>query len=214
MGGSGDVGEVTGVILAGGRARRFGGRNKATLELGGQWIVQRQLDALRPITAAQLIVANDAAPFARLGVPVTPDIHAGKGPLGGLHAALSVAATARALVLACDLPFVHTAFLRFLVERAREADIVVPRTAEGTHPLCAVYATRLAPVIAARIAAGRLAVHELFDLVPTVTIEPRAVAAFDPGGYLLSNVNTAAEYEAARALSLRMDDGLPPVQQR
>jgi molybdopterin-guanine dinucleotide biosynthesis protein A len=196
MGGSGPHGEVTGAILAGGRARRFHGVNKATLDVFGRRIVDRQLAALRPVTAAQLIVANDQSAFESLGVRLVADAVSGAGPLGGLFTALAASSTPRVLVLACDLPFVDEAFLRYLIERAPEADAVAPRTEDGLQPLCAVYATRVMPAIQSRLAQGRLAVHEALDDMVTTIVGPAEVAAFDPHGCLLANVNTPAHYEA------------------
>jgi molybdopterin-guanine dinucleotide biosynthesis protein A len=205
MGGSKDDGEVTGAILAGGRARRFGGRNKATLTFDGRRIVDRQLEALRTATADQIIVASDAMGLPGVDVPVVADVVAGAGPLGGLLTALTVARHARVLVLACDLPFVHGPFLQFLVQRAPAADAVVPRTAAGPHPLCAVYSTRIHAIVATRIAARRLAVHELFDRVATTFVLPEEMAPFDPAGRLLANINSQAEYEAAQLAFPRQD---------
>lgn len=199
MHGSEGVGEVTGVILAGGLARRFGGVNKATLALGGQRIIDHQLAALQSTTARQLIVASDRTEFADLGVPVVADLVSGVGPLGGLHTALTVIGTTRALVLAGDLPFVDAAFLRFLVSRAPEADAVVPCTLGQVHPLCGVYARSLLPVVAARVQQRQLTLHSLLEVVTTVYVEPHVVATFDPGGRLLSNINTPADYAAALA---------------
>jgi molybdopterin-guanine dinucleotide biosynthesis protein A len=196
MDGSTAAGEVTGAILAGGRATRFHGINKATLDVGGRRIIDRQLEALRQVTVEQLIVANDVSAFAGLGVRAVPDLVAGVGPMGGVFTALEHARSSRVIVLACDLPFVHEAFLRYLVARAREADVVLPRTGDGLHPLCAVYQTRLAPVLATCIAQDRLALHQALAGVRTIVVEEAEIAAFDPDGRLLANVNTPADYAA------------------
>jgi molybdenum cofactor guanylyltransferase len=196
MDGSPSVAAVAGVILAGGRARRFQGLNKAALAVGGQRIIDRQMAALRPVTAEQLIVTHTPEPFASLGVPIVGDRIPGAGPLGGLHTALTTVQCARVLVLACDLPFVQAAFLRYLIARAPDADVVVPRTADGLQPLCAVYATRLAVVVREQIDHGLLALHDLIARVRCVEVGPAALAPFDPDGRLLANVNTPREYEA------------------
>jgi molybdopterin-guanine dinucleotide biosynthesis protein A len=192
------VGTVTGVILAGGRSRRFSGVNKALLEIDGERIIDRQLHALRDATVEQLIVADDPSPYEALGVRVLPDARTGVGPMGGLLTALRASNTSRVLVLACDLPFVHASFLQFLVRHAPDADVVVPQTAGGLHPLCAVYATRLRDLVAARVDDGRLAMHALFDAALTVVVGPTMLAGFDPDGRLLANINSPSDYDAAR----------------
>jgi Molybdopterin-guanine dinucleotide biosynthesis protein A len=82
------VRQISAAILAGGRARRFGGADKASLVVGGARIIERQLAALAAVTDDVRIVSNDPARYAALGVRVIPDQIAGAGPLGGLHAAL------------------------------------------------------------------------------------------------------------------------------
>ena len=50
--------DVTGVVLAGGRARRMGGEDKGLIELAGRRMVEFVVDALRPQVGALLINAN------------------------------------------------------------------------------------------------------------------------------------------------------------
>src|SRR3954470_4123148 len=74
-------------ILAGGRATRFGGRDKSALIVDGRTILDRQLAALTPLTGDVMIVGGAApAPHRRIA-----DCVPGCGPLGGLHAALTAA---------------------------------------------------------------------------------------------------------------------------
>jgi hypothetical protein len=90
---------VSAAILAGGRARRFGGADKASLIVGGARIIDRQLGALDTVADDIRIVANEPDRYATLGVRVIPDQIAGAGPLGGLHAALT--GRARRLTPSC-----------------------------------------------------------------------------------------------------------------
>src|SRR5262245_29629765 len=95
-------------ILAGGRASRFGGRDKSTLVIDGRTILDRQLTELRPLTTDILIVGGrHAPPPARLVRDLVP----GGGPLGGLHAALADSHGDATIVIACDMPYVSAAFL-------------------------------------------------------------------------------------------------------
>jgi molybdopterin-guanine dinucleotide biosynthesis protein A len=78
-------------ILAGGRARRFGGRDKSALVVDGRSIRERQVRELTTLTTDILIVGGPGvatAPDAPLGTGrVIADRVPGCGPLGGLHAA-------------------------------------------------------------------------------------------------------------------------------
>ena len=190
---------VSAAILAGGRARRLGGADKASLAVGGARIIDRQLAALSSVADDIRIVSNDPARYTALGIRVIPDVISGAGPLGGIYSALLDAAHERVLVIACDLPFVTAPLLARLADESRStgADAVVPRSARGLEPLCAVYMTRCAAAARTRIDEGRLQAAGLLDVVNTRILEPDALAPFDEGA-LFENVNTPHDHERAR----------------
>ena len=189
---------VTAAILAGGRATRLGGGDKSALLIGGVSVLERQVSLLRHIASHVVIIADDARRFAHAGVPVLADRHRQCGPLGGLHTALRESPSSHVLVVACDLPFLTRSFLTHLTGLCTDVDAVVPRDATGPHPLCAVYASRLAPHLERRLDAG---LRKMTDLLATLTVYdvgPDALAPFDPDGDLLTNLNTPEDYERAR----------------
>ena len=192
--------EISAAILAGGRATRFGGADKASLVVGGLRIVERQLAAIGAVTDDVRIVANDAARYAALGVRVVPDLIAGVGPLGGLYTALVDARHDRVLVLACDLPFVPAALLERLAMEsgtAQQVDAVVPRTARGLEPLCAVYWKACAGRAQAQIARGDLRMTALLADLHVRELGRDVLAPYD-GEALFENVNTPHDYARAR----------------
>ena len=82
--------EIAGLILAGGRATRMGGRNKAEIELAGQTLLARTIGRARPQVGRLLLNANrDPAQFSRYALPVLADtIGDHWGPLAGILAGL------------------------------------------------------------------------------------------------------------------------------
>ena len=188
-------------ILAGGRATRLHGADKGGLVIGGRTIRDRQLDALSGLVDDLFLVGGPDAEWA--GLPHVPDRIAARGPLGGIQTALHRAGDAACtLIVACDLPFVSRPFLAYLLGRALEADaadIVVPRSGDRLHPLCATYNRRVRDAVDRRVESGALAVQALFDEVRVDVVEPEVVATFDPEGVMFWNVNTPDEYERACA---------------
>ena len=87
--------QITGVILAGGRARRMGGDDKGLIEIGGKSMVEHVIDALKPQVGALLISANrNLSSYRRYGYPVAPDtIGDYFGPLAGMASAMRLAQT-------------------------------------------------------------------------------------------------------------------------
>lgn len=186
-------------ILAGGQARRFEGRDKSALPIAGVRVLDRQLAALRRFTSRIVIVGGPPDRSDDAGVPVVPDLLPEVGPLGGLYTALH-GASERIIVLACDLPFVTAPFLEYLLRTGRDADVTLPRTAVGLHPLCASYAADAAPLIRRLIDEGVRKVQEALGSLRLHIVEGAALAAHDPDGRLLHNINTPDDY--ARAIAL------------
>lgn len=186
--------DVSAAILAGGRAARFGGRDKSAIVVEGRTILERQIDALAPIAGEILIVGRGTHPAAR----TIPDRVEGCGPMGGLDAALSAARGDLVVVVACDMPFVTTALLTGLVGLAGGAgdpggiDAVVPRTERGYHPLCAVYRRSVLGAVERHLARGRL---KMRDLLAELRVTFTDVDRFGDCHRLLANVNTPADLE-------------------
>src|SRR5207244_6943578 len=76
---------VTGVIQAGGKSTRMGGRPKALLELGGRWIIERVVDAVKPAVDELLIVTNTAEVYALLELLLVVVVLHDHGLIGGLY---------------------------------------------------------------------------------------------------------------------------------
>jgi molybdopterin-guanine dinucleotide biosynthesis protein A len=211
----------TAAILAGGQARRLGGRDKSALRIGAGSILERQLGVLRALTPHILIVGHEppsaglppslkrwriAEASAEAGrrasagvdVRVVEDRIAGAGALGGLYTALIEAPTEQVLVIACDMPFISAPFLLALAAHGAGVDAAVPRDGHGPHPLCASYQRRIADRLKARIDAGTLRIADALSELQVRDIGPDEVAPFDPDGRLLTNVNTPGDYERAR----------------
>ena len=194
---------ATAAILAGGRARRFGGRPKALLPIGGLRIIDRLLAALRPVVDEVVIIARDDedAPYRALGVPIRHDVLPGTGPLGGIYTALAATTASRTLVVAADMPFLNARFLAHLLDAGRDVDIAIPRTHDGYQPLCASYAAACADAIRRRLDENRLAVHGVLEDARVREIGPAEMARIDPTGMLCFNVNTPTDYARAIALA-------------
>jgi len=197
----------TAAILGGGQARRLGGQDKSALLVGGRAILDRQLAVLHDLGVPVLIVGADSRPGTHDITPV-PDRLPGHGPLGGLYTALVASPTDHVVVVACDMPFLTASFLAHLAAVPDAVDAVVPRLADGRHPLCARYDRRAAGSIRQRLEAGRLRVSEALDELTVRELGPEELAPFDPDGTLLFNVNTPDDYQRARAIA--RDTAEPP----
>ncbi len=202
---------VTAAILAGGRARRFGGRDKSALVVDGRRVLDRQLEVLAEV-AGEILLVGQVGRMGQIGrvsqvgqvglvgrVREVPDRLPDRGPLGGLDAALAAAAGDPVLVVACDMPFLSAPLLRRLVALAEGVDGAVPRTDRGYHPLCAAYARACLAVVARHLAEDRLKLTGLVDDLNVRTLDGDALAAFGDPRRLLANLNTPEDFHVIAA---------------
>lgn len=191
-------------ILAGGRASRLGGADKSAIRIGSVSIFEWQLAALEGLADRIVVVGGGPDRFVSHRVRVVSDRVPRAGALGGLYTALCEAATPYVLVLACDLPFVSARVMERLAALADgKADAVVPRTADGVQPLCAVYARRLKNRVRRHIESGHLKVQDLLAAVRVRELGPDDLASLDPTGHSFFNVNTPGDVGRAVRFAAR-----------
>jgi molybdopterin-guanine dinucleotide biosynthesis protein A len=155
---------VTGVVLAGGRGSRMGGRDKGLLAYNGRTLVEHQLELLRPQVDTLLISANrNLDCYAVHGVPVIRDSIADfPGPLAGMLAALHVASTPWVVCVACDTLGLPGSLVARLLASATEENRSAAYVADAEGPQYTVCALRttLADPLEAALRSGRRAVRE------------------------------------------------------
>lgn len=207
--------DILGVVLAGGRSRRYGS-DKAFAELGGVSLVHRAARTLLPLAGRVVVVANDLDRHSLEGKPVRPDMVSGLGPLGGLHTAVAWAAEEAmrgVVVLATDMPFVPTPLLEDLASRLERGAAVVPAShgPRGFEPLCAAYDVGCLPAIEAAIEEGDRAVISFFPAVDLRIVELARVASYGDPDTMFFNVNRPEDHIRADALlaALRPADLAP-----
>jgi len=193
--------QTGGLVLLGGESRRMG-QNKALLPVGGIPIVQRVLNTLEALGAEIKLIGNDAEPYLHLGHPIIPDIEPNLGPLMGLYSGLLASNNELNLLLACDMPFASRPLLTLLLTLSDGYDVIIPRTENGLHPLCAVYRRSIClPLIRTALDAHCRRVISFFDEVRVREVGPDELQLVDPDGVALMNVNTPEELVKARSIA-------------
>jgi molybdopterin-guanine dinucleotide biosynthesis protein A len=191
-----DVDDVTAFVLAGGKSTRMG-NDKAFLEFRGRILLARALE-LAAGAGREVRIVGDPRKFAAFG-RVVEDIYIERGPLAGIHAALKSSATKLNLMLAVDLPFVPSDFLKYLISVAREttALVTVPHADDGLQPLCAVYRWEFAEVAEQSLARGKNKIDALFTEVETRILGPEELSEAGFSGQMFRNLNTPEEFDEA-----------------
>jgi molybdopterin-guanine dinucleotide biosynthesis protein A len=180
---------MTGIILAGGRANRMGGINKAFIEVGGERLIDRTLRVYRSLFREIIISTNSPLEYLGFDARIVMDIYKGRGPLGGIHAGLLHATCERAFVSACDMPYLSGEFIGYMISQTDDHDLVVPVTTNGFESLHAIYSRKCLPVIESQIERDELKVALLFRKFKTREIRDKEIRRFDPEGRLFANLN-------------------------
>jgi molybdopterin-guanine dinucleotide biosynthesis protein A len=147
-----------------------------------------------------LVVTNTPHLYRFLDVPLVPDAFPDHGSLGGIYSGLAAAGGDAAFTVACDMPFLRPEVARLVVERAGEADVVIPRADGQLQTLHAPYGKACLAPIVTRLSAGRLKIVGFFDEVSVLEIPEAEVARHADPARVFMNVNTPEELERARAL--------------
>jgi molybdopterin-guanine dinucleotide biosynthesis protein A len=187
---------VTGVVLAGGRSSRMGGRDKAFAAVDGEPIAVRTIRLFRRLFPQVIVATNRADRYRALDVETVSDAFPGCGPLAGIHAAMRAARHPHVFVAACDMPGLDADVIRFLLARIGDADAVVPRWDHDVEPLHAVYAVRLVDRIEDALRAGRYAIRELLPGVRVDYVAEDELRRIRGTERSMLNVNTPEELAA------------------
>lgn len=190
---------LTTVIFAGGLGTRLGGVKKALLEVGGKPVIQRVIDAARPLSAEVVVVDNDDSLVHLPGIRIVPDVETRAGVLIALYSGLSEARTELCLAVACDMPFLNAELLQWLVGLAPHFDVVIPMVEGQMDPLHAVY--RREPCRAAigrALARGEKRMVSYLADVRVREVTEAELRRLDPDLRSLSNINTPEDLERAR----------------
>ena len=131
--------DVTGVILAGGRATRMGGVDKGLIPVNDRPMIAHVIDALRPQVADILISANrNRDSYAEFGYPVIADgDDEFRGPLAGVASCMQVAGTPYVALAPCDSPLVCSDLVQRLhaALSASDARIAAAHDGEWLQPV-------------------------------------------------------------------------------
>ncbi len=158
----------SGFVLVGGSSSRMG-CDKALLPYRGERLVDHIARQVRG-AAGSVTLVGAAERYGALGYRVISDQIAGRGPLGGVHAALSDTEAEWNLLVACDMPRLEQALLEGLLDRAEEqgCDCLVPLSApHKVEPLCAVWRRSALAKIEAALFDGVLRMTDALQLLDT-----------------------------------------------
>lgn len=183
--------ELTGVILAGGLARRMGGQEKGLLAYQGKPLIAHVIARLAPQVAKLVINANRAQQdYARFGYPVVTDRTLDyAGPLAGVVAAFDYCQTDWILTVPTDAPSLPTQLVARLTEQVTNSKIYAVRCRNEWQPLFALWPRQCLPALEKFLASGQRAVHDFLREQQAIGVD------FSDQPSAFTNINTPEDLE-------------------
>lgn len=184
--------EITALVLAGGKSRRMGGRDKGLLPFGNGLLAGHVVDAIRSQVGAVLISANrNQDEYRQFGFPVIADpLDDFQGPLAGFLAGLENMPTDYLLTLPCDGPVIVADLAQRLAAGLGEAgtDIAVAHDGHRLQPVYALLHRRVMPDLRLALEEGERKIDHWYPRHRWVTVD------FSDVPEQFSNINTPEDY--------------------
>lgn len=197
------IGEVSGVVLAGGKSKRMG-MDKRHLSVHGKPLLDRVTSVLLELFPEVLLVLAEEDisrqdDRMRIVTDLIPDCAA----VGGLYTGLSHSRYPRVFVVACDMPFINPAVIELFLQKIDATDIVMAQLVTGLQPLHGLYSKQCLPVLKEMIDARDLRLQNIADKqgLTVHRVPETEIRRLDPQLLSFLNLNSPADLELANKIS-------------
>ncbi len=181
----------TAVILAGGKSARMG-FDKQLLKINERRLMDSLVNKLKQEFSEIIIVTNKPEYYEGLSDKITSDIIAGKGPLSGIHAGLSMAASEFSYFIACDMPNISLEYISYMKESIKDIApfACITRFGDWIEPFNALYSKALKIEIEKHLFSGNRSINSLLKNLEVHYISEEEARRFSPNWDMFLNLNT------------------------
>jgi molybdenum cofactor guanylyltransferase len=183
--------KVTGVILAGGLARRMNNQDKGLIPFKGRAMVSYALAEMGKVAGQTVINANrNLQEYQQFGLPIVSDqTDHFDGPLAGILAAMMFAKTDILLVMPCDSPLFKASHLQKLLSilTQKNAEVAVAFDGKRLHPVFLAIKTSLKPSLQDYLQSGGRRMDNWLERQNIVKVD------FCTEPEIFTNINTLLE---------------------
>ena len=191
------------LILAGGRSRRMGFKEKALLPIGDKTILEHVINSLNGVVDEIIISMRDTPQQELLndytqGHDVVLDKFADVGPLSGILEGFKAATGEYVFVVACDMPYINTDVVELLFKRAEGNNAAIPVWEnENLEPMHAVYRTEPMAIETEKAIQRnkKFVLAPVFKMQDLVFVKIDEIREFDPDLRTFININTPDDVE-------------------
>ena len=184
---------ISGVILAGGASRRFGGITKSNIVISGERIISRIINNINDLFDEIIIVTNTPSEFLDLTTcKIVGDQYLNAGPLGGIHAALKSSKNDAIFVFAGDMPFIKKEIIAEQINQfsIMEYDILIPLIGGFIEPLHSIYRITILSDLERFLIGGDRSVRDFIRLMNFGYLE---IVESEENKRAFTNINTQSD---------------------
>jgi len=189
---------VTAVVLAGGRGKRMGGKDKGLIDFAGKPIIEHIIQAITPQCDEIIINANrHIERYGKYGHRVIADeMNNFQGPLAGFLVALEHNATPLLITLPCDAPQLPNDLVSRLKNAMQKAnaDVAVVHDGIRLQPVYALIKTRLSNNLKEFLSTGDRKIDRWYALNHTIQVD------FSDKRPLFLNINTPDQQQKMQSV--------------
>lgn len=203
--------DITGIILCGGKSSRML-TNKALLKLGDKTVIEVIVEKMCNRFNDILLSANNPSDYTFLKLPIVSDIFVNRGPLAGIHSALTRSTNEKNFIISCDTPLISEDVINYLINYKSNKDIILPKNEFRIQHLCGIFSKSILPVIEKVFRESGIdknikgSVHELLDRVSTEILDIKTLKFYNKNIFL--NMNTPEDYELIKKFARRSENDL------
>lgn len=191
---------MDGLILAGGKSTRMGGKHKGDLLYRDQTFTERIVQQFRKNAAHIWLSYGEVPGKAYEGCSVITDIYPGLGPIGGIYTCLTRCQSEAVMVAACDMPLIGAELFQYLSGRLDEEEkrsgiaymAAVPVVEGRMHPLAAIYRIKIKERLKEQIMEKNYRIRDAFRAEDVLYVD---LTREEKYRNMLRNVNTVEEYK-------------------
>lgn len=189
--------KITGVVLAGGLARRMNKQDKGLVDYHNRPMVSYAVEAMKQVADTVFINANrNIADYECFGCKVISDqTDSFDGPLAGVLSAMIHANSEILCVMPCDSPLIKAEHLQQLITALHDnkADIAVAFDGERMHPVFLALKTTLQSSLNNYLQQGNRKIDLWLEQHKLVTVD------FSQQAEVFLNINTLSELESLQS---------------
>ncbi len=186
------------LILAGGRGRRMGYREKALLPVGNWTILEQTIEVLTRVTDQVIVSVRDVEQQELFsgytqGMDVVLDQYHDVGPLAGILEGMRAAEGEYVFISGCDMPYLDAGVVQLLFDRALGHDAAIPVWEnKNLEPVHAVYRARPMAIETEKAIPRNdtFVLAPIFKLNDVVFVDMEDIRGIDPNLRTFMNLNT------------------------